>query len=196
MRVLNRIVTWLALVLIRGYQRWLSPYKGFHCAYRVYHGGAEGCSGYGMRVIRRYGVFAGYRLLQRRLWCCSVAAEQLREAQQTRLRMARAQAGFCDGIDPGCDGPDCDISDWLSGCAPDSCDWSSEEDPQPKKKKPNVPGSAEAGHCDLPAVDCDPSDLVTASCDALNCASPSAGCGSSKSPQYRPMKYKPLPKKI
>ncbi len=118
-------LTWLALLAIRGYQRWLSPYKGFHCAYRVYHSGSEGCSGYGRRVIGRYGVFTGYRLLQRRMGDCSAAAERLREQRRPRMQITRSQAGECDG----CDLPsvDCDFGDVLSlvgDCAP-SCSSSS-----------------------------------------------------------------------
>jgi putative component of membrane protein insertase Oxa1/YidC/SpoIIIJ protein YidD len=39
-----------ALAAIRGYQRFLSPLKGFSCALRVFTGD-ESCSAYGDRVI-------------------------------------------------------------------------------------------------------------------------------------------------
>ena len=192
---LTTALTWLALLAIRGYQRWLSPYKGFHCAYRVYHGGSEGCSGYGRRVIGRYGVFTGYRLLQRRMGDCSAAAELLQEQRIARVQMARAQAGFCDGCDLDCALPDCDISDWLSGCVPDcgdSCDVWSEEKPKQDKKKVVPTARAEAGHCDLPSVDCDFSDVLSLVGD---CAPKS--CGSSRTSTYRrKKKYQPLPKRI
>jgi putative component of membrane protein insertase Oxa1/YidC/SpoIIIJ protein YidD len=35
-----------AMMLIRGYQKWISPRKGFCCAYR-YFTGARGCSEFG-----------------------------------------------------------------------------------------------------------------------------------------------------
>ncbi|VEB44117.1 Uncharacterised protein [Chromobacterium violaceum] len=49
---------WLALCLIRIYQRHLSPRKGFGCAYRAGTGRA-GCSGLAFRAIRRYGLRRG-----------------------------------------------------------------------------------------------------------------------------------------
>jgi putative component of membrane protein insertase Oxa1/YidC/SpoIIIJ protein YidD len=36
----------LALAAIRGYQRWISPRKGFRCALRTATGG-DSCSAYG-----------------------------------------------------------------------------------------------------------------------------------------------------
>ena len=62
----------LALFAIRLYQRHLSPKKGFGCAYRLVYGGC-GCSGVGYRLIRRYGVFSGCRLLRLRLAHCRFA---------------------------------------------------------------------------------------------------------------------------
>jgi putative component of membrane protein insertase Oxa1/YidC/SpoIIIJ protein YidD len=58
----------LALAAIRGYQRWLSPHKGFCCALRV-TGGAS-CSAYGYQVIERFGLHRGLGLLGRRLELC------------------------------------------------------------------------------------------------------------------------------
>ena len=43
---------------IGAYQRYLSPYKGFCCAYRA-HTGRASCSALGARVIRRHGLLAG-----------------------------------------------------------------------------------------------------------------------------------------
>ncbi|MDQ1813775.1 membrane protein insertion efficiency factor YidD [Massilia sp. CCM 9210] len=48
----------LALSAIGFYQRHLSPYKGFRCAYCAYTGNAS-CSALGARAIRRYGVWDG-----------------------------------------------------------------------------------------------------------------------------------------
>jgi putative component of membrane protein insertase Oxa1/YidC/SpoIIIJ protein YidD len=39
-----------AIYLIDGYQRFISPYKGYTCAYRV-HAGRAWCSAFGKRVI-------------------------------------------------------------------------------------------------------------------------------------------------
>ncbi len=131
--LLAAALKWLALLLIRGYQRWLSPYKGYSCAYRVYTGSHEGCSGYGLRVIRRYGVFTGYGLLQRRMQRCAKAAWRVRKQQQLQRMMAasmRTQTGHCD-----LPVPDCDVGDVLD-CIPDSCPGcGSSRDSKPKRKR-------------------------------------------------------------
>lgn len=67
--MLYRFLQRLVLAAIRLYQRWLSPHKGFVCAYRVYTG-RDSCSAYGYRVINRYGALVGLALLRRRLADC------------------------------------------------------------------------------------------------------------------------------
>ena len=59
----------MALAAIGVYQRYLSPYKGFCCAYRV-HTGQASCSALGARVIRRFGVWPGLQLLKQRMRRC------------------------------------------------------------------------------------------------------------------------------
>lgn len=124
----------LAIASIRLYQRYLSPYKGYRCAYSL-KTGRSGCSGVGLRAIRRYGLWRGWVVLRRRLQRCGeVYAEQYAQT----LRPPLQQRGECD---PGfidldvCSGPAsrCFESDSLirrlcslpldclsSGCG---CDW-------------------------------------------------------------------------
>ena len=59
----------MALAAIRGYQRYLSPHKGFSCAYRCATG-RDSCSRHGYRVIERFGLWNGLALLRRRLRLC------------------------------------------------------------------------------------------------------------------------------
>jgi uncharacterized protein len=125
----------IVLAAIRMYQRFLSPIKGFSCAYRLYAGG-ESCSAYGYRVIGRYGIRTGVSLLRRRLGACSHVQRQHAIFQRSHnagmVMKANFQAGFCDvscdGCDlgmGGCDGANlasstCDI---LGNCG--SCDFGS-----------------------------------------------------------------------
>jgi uncharacterized protein len=112
------------LTAIRVYQRYVSPYKGFCCAYRQHTGGTS-CSTLGYRAVRRHGVFTGLGILRKRTHLCGVAN---RRHAHVRARPPAAQRGDCD---PGCDSPcDCDLSNWrsfgrvcdvLSCC--DCCDW-------------------------------------------------------------------------
>lgn len=118
----------LVLAAISAYQRYMSPYKGFCCAYRT-HTGRQSCSALGFRAVRRYGVIAGLAVLHRRTYLCGVAH---RRFSPTHRRPHRAQRGDCDlGCDLPCDfncdtpsGKSCSsITDFVSCCDCGSCDW-------------------------------------------------------------------------
>ncbi len=83
----------IALAAIVGYQRYISPVKGFSCAYRV-HTGGENCSAYGYRMIERYGVRVGLGLLRRRLDACG---EQFRQHRPDRMTKRTNAAGVPGG---------------------------------------------------------------------------------------------------
>lgn len=118
-----------ALWSIALYQRYLSPRKGFGCAYRIHAGGA-GCSGFGKRAIAKEGFFLGLVLLRRRLSKCAWHAERNSIcAPGRRPRALGSQGGFadcdCGGCDaPNCNTPDCDTPSCKgSGCdTPKACD--------------------------------------------------------------------------
>ena len=121
------------LAAIRAYQRYLSPYKGFSCAYRE-HTGHASCSNFGFRAVRKYGVCRGLMILRGRTYLCGVTQ---RRYMPVRGRPFASQRGECD---IGCDFPDmsgCELSggksisrmfDFLSCCDCGSCDW-------PKRKR-------------------------------------------------------------
>ena len=142
----------LALFAIRLYQRHLSPKKGFGCAYRLVYGGC-GCSGVGYRLIRRYGVFSGCRLLRLRLAHCRFAythycapAPSPAPVVKRANGMAYYQRGDCVPCDGGC----------LDAGGCDSCDL----------------GAPDACHCDAPdACDCDAPDA----CDCAHVKSHACG---------------------
>ena len=116
----------LALAAIGGYQRHLSPRKGYGCAYRVAHGGT-GCSGYAKAAIADHGVLRAIPAIRQRFAACRDAAEELREQKRKREKDKWYDhcASRCDR-NPGCDlpvrgcgkkadlTPDCD-------CTPDCC---------------------------------------------------------------------------
>lgn len=98
LRPVSHLLTAGALLAIRFYQRAISPYKGFCCAYCSYTGNAS-CSTLGLRAVRRYGVWRGVRILDGRLAKCGLAFRRYRAAAIDK------QAGMCD---LPCDGP-CDL---------------------------------------------------------------------------------------
>lgn len=127
-----------ALFAIELYQRYLSPHKGYCCAYRIYTGSAS-CSVLGYRAIRRFGLWDGLALLRERLALCGVAYRRWRariRAPRERARLvAPRERGFVDGLcdvtmcipDPGdlanaacdmsssCGGSPCDVLDCSNG---------------------------------------------------------------------------------
>jgi putative component of membrane protein insertase Oxa1/YidC/SpoIIIJ protein YidD len=114
----HAMLNYLAIGAITLYQRYLSPRKGFSCAYRR-HTGAMGCSGFGKHAIGKHGLFLGLVLLRRRLARCAWQAHQhaapaagAEPARPQALGRFRHQGGFadCGACDvPGCDVPDCDL---------------------------------------------------------------------------------------
>jgi putative component of membrane protein insertase Oxa1/YidC/SpoIIIJ protein YidD len=70
-----------SLALIGAYQRHVSPYKGYCCAYRARTGGRS-CSRYAQRAIWRAGWWSGLILLRRRLRACAAAAIAIEETKE------------------------------------------------------------------------------------------------------------------
>jgi putative component of membrane protein insertase Oxa1/YidC/SpoIIIJ protein YidD len=113
----------IALAMIALYQRFVSPIKGFSCAYRASTGGA-GCSAHGYRVIERYGMWMGLRLLKRRLDSCSREYRKHIGANRSRAALqapGRHQAGYCDVSCDACDLGSC-ACDVLGNCGSLPCD--------------------------------------------------------------------------
>ncbi len=66
----------IALGGIWAYQRYLSPRKGYRCAYSVAHGGT-GCSGYAKHAIREAGLWRAIPAIRARFRDCRLAYETL-----------------------------------------------------------------------------------------------------------------------
>lgn len=59
------------------YQRYVSPRKGFRCAYSVHFGG-PGCSGFAKAALRDHGVWRALPLIRDRFRQCAMAAQLCR----------------------------------------------------------------------------------------------------------------------
>ena len=70
-----------SILLIGVYQRYVSPRKGYCCAYRACTGGRS-CSSYAKRSIARAGLVGGLVLLRRRLKSCAIAAASPDESDE------------------------------------------------------------------------------------------------------------------
>lgn len=123
----------LALASIGLYQRYLSPYKGFCCAYRM-HTGAASCSQLALRAIRRWGVWSGLGVLRWRLAECAAVFKARHAAPNPRF----GQRGSCDApCDIPCDGSNVADACDACNCGCDGCDWS-RHDTRPKRKEPEA----------------------------------------------------------
>lgn len=83
-----------AIAAIDGYQRFISPYKGFSCAHRVRTGRAS-CSRFAKRAIARLGMVAGVLVTIRRFEVCAASARVLSSAEGQPPAAAEAPAEAC-----------------------------------------------------------------------------------------------------
>jgi putative component of membrane protein insertase Oxa1/YidC/SpoIIIJ protein YidD len=90
-----------AVMLITGYQRYLSPHKGFSCAHRIWHQG-ESCSQYVKRVVAEQGLGAAIPLVRQRFRDCR-AANDLLHAHRQRRHVALAGAWAIEDASEGSD---------------------------------------------------------------------------------------------
>lgn len=122
-----------AAALIRGYQKHISPKKGFSCAYRVLHG-KESCSEFIKRTILEQGLIDAIPAAQHRLQACKAANQVLKskietpdsnkEAQRRHSEREKqcsnnlANTNCLDCTDVGCLALDCGLEDWegCTGC--------------------------------------------------------------------------------
>ncbi|MEY3066812.1 MAG: hypothetical protein RLZZ532_3604 [Cyanobacteriota bacterium] len=58
-----------AIAAITGYQKYISPRKGFSCAYRVLHK-TDSCSQYIKKLITKYGIIDAIPLANQRFKSC------------------------------------------------------------------------------------------------------------------------------
>lgn len=78
------------IVAITGYQKYLSPHKGFVCAHRVLYGG-ESCSQYIKRVITEDGFTALLTKSRHRFQACKQANRILRSARGGGASLSQAE---------------------------------------------------------------------------------------------------------
>ncbi len=104
--------TWSpALLAIDGYQKYISPHKGFCCAHRIATGGPS-CSDFVRRLIAEQGLFASLGQIRQRLRDCKEAAVYLNEQRKKRRDTSPNGASTSDKA--------CAYLDALS-CVPSGC---------------------------------------------------------------------------
>lgn len=103
---------------INFYQRYISPHKGFCCAYRM-HTGRASCSEYAKKIVSRLGAFALFTAMPRQFARCRMAYNVLMANtqntdanQQHQHRSRQNRRDYCDTCD--CTSDACDACDFLN----------------------------------------------------------------------------------
>lgn len=95
-------------IVITGYQRYISPYKGFCCAYRAKHGGLS-CSEYVKQAVLQDGIWHALPTVKQRFKDCKVAALEFsanntnprrRHQNQNRQGKISDMLELCDCCNP------------------------------------------------------------------------------------------------
>ena len=108
--------------MIGFYQRWLSPLKGFSCAYRRERRRCS-CSEFGRRVVTRFGLLKFVPLMRERFARCAMAAKKLTERKKSKRETcplqpeSKCNAGPSDCLTVG----DCGDADAWGPAA--ECGW-------------------------------------------------------------------------
>ncbi len=169
---LDATVRELVISAIAGYQKHLSPLKGFSCAHRLLHGGVS-CSQYTKQIIAQEGLAAALHKSQQRFQECKQANQILRmrlsasenqppEAEEPEIpnlevpgqQAASPEARQSSSSNSNCDSNSVDCA--LSGC--ECVDWSGMI-------------SEGCGAADCSALDCSALDCGAVDCSFLDCGS-------------------------
>lgn len=105
---------WIALIKL--YQHYISPYKGFSCAHVAVHKG-DSCSEAIKKIIAKHGILTGRKLIKTRFNECTVAYQSLEKSRKNKKK----RENCCDHCDALSCLPDktCDIaSDLPCDCNP------------------------------------------------------------------------------
>lgn len=101
-------------VAISGYQRYISPYKGFCCAHKALHGGPS-CSDYVKQTVLTHGLWRGMPAIRQRFSDCKAASVRMSSHEQDQRRDRNRQRDR-ESVLQNCDC--CDVIDLIpsDGC--------------------------------------------------------------------------------
>jgi putative component of membrane protein insertase Oxa1/YidC/SpoIIIJ protein YidD len=97
----------VAAAMIRAYQRWISPYKGFRCAHRKLYGGRS-CSEFALHEILDRGVRDAMPGIRNQFRECGAASRILRRRKQAAMAVVAS-----DGYELAPDEPDSEGSQTI-----------------------------------------------------------------------------------
>jgi putative component of membrane protein insertase Oxa1/YidC/SpoIIIJ protein YidD len=196
--LIDSVTRQVSVAAIAGYQKHISPHKGFSCAHRVLYGG-ESCSQYIKRVIATKGLKAAFVMSRDRFQACKQANQILRsqiddteppeegenpdntEKRQRKLPPLPQPARQGINGQNSCNTSDCGNNpQHLCDCADISCNtFNFAGDCFQSDRAMGDCGShhchlLDCGSLDCSGVDCGSLDCSGADCNFLDCGS----CGS------------------
>lgn len=95
------MVSFISIQLINFYQKFISPYKGFCCAYRVDTGGAS-CSQYTKMVIKQHGLYKAFPLIKAQFKACESSVKKLEKKMYKRSNDSCSDTCFYRCSPPSC----------------------------------------------------------------------------------------------
>jgi putative component of membrane protein insertase Oxa1/YidC/SpoIIIJ protein YidD len=88
-----------AVVVIIGYRKYVSPYKGFSCAHRVLHGG-DSCSMHIQQLVQEHGWKTAWQRAPQRFAASKAASHELRSQSDSSRAKGRKRnkkrSDWCD----------------------------------------------------------------------------------------------------
>lgn len=116
-----------AAALIGGYQKHISPKKGFSCAYRVLHK-SQSCSEFIKRTILERGLIEAIPAAQHRLQACKAANQVLKSKMETQRRQGERNSDWANNrclacTENSCEAIGCGFEAWdgCAGCSEVDC---------------------------------------------------------------------------
>ena len=113
----------VSLAALNFYQRFVSPYKGFRCAFSIYHN-TESCSGQVKNIISSVGLSRGWPLIRSQFQKCREAAVMLTQFDPPEgehgEKEEQRNEGWCFAAPAACavpDPSDCGLGSAAGGCA-------------------------------------------------------------------------------
>lgn len=151
---LDSAIRQIAIASIGGYQKHISPRKGFSCAHRLLYKG-ESCSQYAKRMIAQQGLVAAIETVRQRFRACGIANQILQARYSSQADSDRSNPERRKSRNWGCNCDDSGAVDCVTGVSELSC---------------------QALDC-VPEMDCASLDCGAADCSSgMDCGA--ADCGS------------------
>jgi putative component of membrane protein insertase Oxa1/YidC/SpoIIIJ protein YidD len=87
------VITKTAIVSIELYQKYISPHKGFCCAYRVYHEDLS-CSEFALQTIEQNGILKSIAKIKNRFKECKLASNYIQDEYELNSKKEFKESKF------------------------------------------------------------------------------------------------------